>query len=239
MLKDHRPYYIKKACLNFQKLYVRHFLRPQFESLGRGFTFMKPWHVEVFGAPIVLGQFAAVIATSDKKVRLAVWPNRGDKGAIQIGHYCMICPGVRLGSADRIEVGDNCMFAGNAYVTDSDWHDVYNRVAIGRTAPVTIQDNVWIGDSAIVCKGVSIGTNSIIGAGAVVVDDVPPNVIAAGNPARVVKHLDSQKEITTRAHWFANPQKLFNDFDYYDRVMLRENTLGHWLRHVLRPRKGE
>jgi len=239
VLKDHRPYFIKKAYLNFQKLYVRHFLRPQFENLGQGFTFMKPWHVELFGAPIVLGRFAAVIAASDKKVRLAVWPNRGNKGTIQIGDYCMICPGVRMGSADRIDVGDNCMFAGNAYVTDSDWHDVYNRIMIGRTAPVTIHDNVWIGDSAIVCKGVTIGTNSIIGAGAVVVDDVPANVIAAGNPARIVKQLDPQKALTTRAQWFANPQKLFSEFDYYDRVMLQANSLGHWLRHMVWPYKGE
>ena len=114
-----------------------------------------------------------------------------------------------------------------------------NRIAIGKTAPVIIKDNVWIGDSSIVCKGVTIGTNSIIGAGAVVVDDVPANVIAAGNPARIVKQLDTQQEITTRAHWFANPQKLFKEFDYYDRVMLRKNSLGHWLRHVIWPRKGE
>ena len=239
MLKDHRPYYIKKTYLNFQRLYVRHFLRPQFENLGAGFTFMKPWHVELFGAPIHLGRFAAIIAAADKKVRLSVWPNRGNKGSIRIGDYCMICPGVRIGSADRIDIGDNCMFAGNTYITDSDWHDVYNRIAIGKTAPVIIKDNVWIGDSSIVCKGVTIGTNSIIGAGAVVVDDVPANVIAAGNPARTVKQLDTQQEITTRAHWFANPQKLFKEFDYYDRVMLRKNSLGHWLRHVIWPRKGE
>ena len=151
----------------------------------------------------------------------------------------MICPGVRIGSADRIEVGDNCMLAGNVYVTDSDWHDIYNRIATGRTAPVSIQDNVWIGDSAIVCKGVTIGANSIIGAGAVVVDNVPPNVIAAGNPARIVKHLDPDREMTTRAHWFADPHKLFREFEYYDREILRGNTLRHWLRHMVWPRKGE
>jgi acetyltransferase-like isoleucine patch superfamily enzyme len=53
-------------------------------------------------------------------------------------------------------------------ITDSDWHDVYNRISIGKTAPIKIEDNVWIGDSVIVCKGVSIGENSIIGADAVV-----------------------------------------------------------------------
>jgi acetyltransferase-like isoleucine patch superfamily enzyme len=239
LLKDHRPYYIKKAYLNFQKRYVRHFLRPQFESLGRGFTFMKPWHVELFGAPIILGRCATVIATPDRKVRLSVWPKRGGKGAIRIGHFCILCPGVRIGSADGVEVGDNCMFASNAYVTDSDWHDIYNRIAIGRTAPVKIEDNVWVGDSAIVCKGVTIGTNSIIGAGAVVVDDVPANVIAAGNPARIVKHLDAGEQMITREDWFDQAGKLSRELEEWDRAALHGNTLRHWLRHILRPRPGE
>jgi maltose O-acetyltransferase len=53
--------------------------------------------------------------------------------------------------------------------------------------PVTIGDNVWIGGGAIVCPGVTIGDNSSIGAGSVVTRDIPPNVLAAGNPCRVVR----------------------------------------------------
>jgi acetyltransferase-like isoleucine patch superfamily enzyme len=58
-----------------------------------------------------------------------------------------------------------------------------------------LERGAWIGDSAIVCKGVRVGENSIVGAGAVVTKDVPPNVIVAGNPARVVKKLDPKKII--------------------------------------------
>ncbi len=105
MKKDHRPYFIKKAYLDFQKFYVKHFLRPQFESLGKGFVFMKPWHVETFGAPIVLGNYATVIATSDNKIRFSVWSNRKDEGRIQLGDYCLICPGVRISSASAINIG--------------------------------------------------------------------------------------------------------------------------------------
>ena len=235
MRKDHRPYFIKHLYLRLQKLYGVHFLKPQFASLGRGTTFMKPWHVHIFGGPIHIGEYATLIASPDKKVRISVWPQSPEKGIIHIGNYCMICPGVRISAADEIRIGHSCMFASNAYVTDADWHDLYNRVVTGRTAPVHIADNVWIGDGAIVCKGVSIGENSIVGAGAVVTGDIPANAVAAGNPANVVKRLDPKRAVTTRAHWFNRPEQLFSAFDAYDKAMLKNNCLLDWLRHTLFP----
>jgi len=240
MRRDTRPYYVKKAHLKVQEYYVHRFLRPQFESLGSGFTFMKPWHVEVFGSPIVLGGYANVIATPDKRVRLTVWSNREDRVGIRIGSYCLICPGVRIGAALEIVIGDNCMLASGAYITDSDWHDVYDRVgSFGKTAPVRIEDNVWIGDSAIICKGVTIGENSIIGAGAIVVDSIPSNTIAAGNPAKVVKHLDPTQRIVRRAQWFSDPGRLSEQIDQMDRDMLRGNSVFCWIRSMLSPRKED
>jgi len=221
------------------RFYVRRFLRPQFQALGKGFVFMRPWHVEIFGTPIELGSYAVVIATSDCRVRLSVWPHKKGSGNIKIGDYCMICPGVRISSAAKIVIGDSCMIASKVYITDSDWHDVYNRNALGKGAPVTIEDNVWIGDSAIICKGVSIGENSVIGAGAVVINSVPSNSIAAGNPARVVKSLDSEKQLTTRAHWYSDPIRLFKEIDQWERAMLQDNTLLGWLRSAVFPAKGD
>ena len=142
MRKDHRPYYIKKAYLKLQEFYVNHFLRPQLDTLGKGFTFMRPWHVEIFGAPIVLGDYVNMVASRDKPVRLAIWPEQAGRGRIRIGSYCMICPGVRIGAANEIIVGDSCMIASNAYLTDSDWHDIYNRISIGKTAPISIETEV-------------------------------------------------------------------------------------------------
>ena len=57
-------------------------------------------------------------------------------------------------------------------------------------APITLGDNVWLGRSVVVCPGITIGENSIIGAGAVVTRDIPANSIAVGNPARVIRALD-------------------------------------------------
>lgn len=237
MRKDHRPYIIKRLNLRLQKLYAAHFIEPQLQYLGRGTTFMKPWHVQIFGGPIHIGDYATIIASPDKKVRISVWPQSPGKGAIHIGNYGMLCPGVRISAADEIRIGHSCMFANNAFVTDSDWHDLYNRVVTGVTAPVSIADNVWVGDSAIICKGVAIGNNSIVGAGAVVTGDIPANTVAAGNPAKVVKRLDPNKAVTTRAHWFEQPKRLFRAFERYDREMLKNNRLRDWLRHLLFPTK--
>jgi len=238
--RDHRPYFLKKAHLKFQQAYARYFLRPQFDSLGPGCTVTQPWNVEVFGAPIKIGKHANILSTSDKKIRLTVWPEDKTKGGIEIGDYCLICPGVRISSADYIKIGSNTMLASHAYITDADWHGIYNRIwTIGTTRPVTIGDNVWVGDSAIVCKGVEIGDNSIIGAGSLVIRSIPPNTIAAGNPARVVKELDTGQAFAMRSEWFADPAMLAKDIDAMDRENLKGNSLFHWLRTIFFPRRSD
>ena len=84
------------------------------------------------------------------------------------------------------------MMANGVYITDSDWHGIYDRTKRGEEiCPVHIENNVWLGDGAKVLKGVRIGENSIVGAGAIVSRDVPANVVVAGNPAEIVKQLFS------------------------------------------------
>ncbi|WP_338022498.1 sugar O-acetyltransferase [Argonema antarcticum] len=56
-------------------------------------------------------------------------------------------------------------------------------------APVKIGNNVWIGGGAIICPGVTIGDNTTIGAGSVIVKDIPANVVAVGNPCRIIRYL--------------------------------------------------
>jgi acetyltransferase-like isoleucine patch superfamily enzyme len=239
MRRDHRPYGMKKAYLKLQNRYAYHFLRPHFESFGKGHAFMGPWHVEVFGGPVELGDYATIIATRDQIIRLSVWSVQEGMGGITIGSYCLICPGVRISSGSRITIGDNCMMASGVYITDADWHGIYDRSGFGRTLPVSISDNVWIGDRAMICKGVSIGENSIIGAGSVVAGPVPANVIAAGNPARILRDLDPEKEMRTRRDWFSGHSRLSGDLAAWDQAILKENTLLKWLRHLAFPRKGD
>jgi len=240
MRRDHRPYFIKRLCMGFERWYAERFLRPQFEELGDGPLFFKPWHVEVFGGPVILGRYANVIATPDRKVRFTVWSTLAGGGRIVIGDYALICPGVRISAATDISIGHSCMLAQGAFLTDADWHGLYDRSeSVGQTAPVKIGNNVWIGDSAIVCKGVTIGDNSIVGAGSVVVRDIPGNAIAAGNPAVVTKELDGSRPVRTRAQWLADPEALWEQFAQIDRAFLQHNTVAGWLRSLLFPRKGD
>jgi len=127
------------------------------------------------------------------------------------------------------------MIAHGAYISDADWHGIYDRAEpVGQTKPVILEDNVWVGDSAIICKGVTVGKNSIIGAGSVVTKDVPPNSIFAGNPAKFVKSID-KNNFNTRADFFNDPKKLALDFDALDKHTLNENSFIGWLKSLTFP----
>lgn len=97
-------------------------------------------------------------------------------------------------AASSIRIGAGCLIGANVTLADTDFHALrpanrrynrnYDEIAV---APIVIEDNVFIGADAFVLKGVTIGKNSVIGAGSIVTRDIPANAIAAGNPAKVVK----------------------------------------------------
>jgi acetyltransferase-like isoleucine patch superfamily enzyme len=98
-----------------------------------------------------------------------------------------------LHAKSSITVGRRCLIAANCQIFDCSGHDpsfddVANRVNThGVCRPIVIEDDVWIGAHTIVLPGVTIGRGSIIGAGSVVTSNIPAMVVAAGNPAKVVK----------------------------------------------------
>jgi NDP-sugar pyrophosphorylase family protein len=148
-------------------------------------------------------------------------------------------PGSRISASDEVVIGDGVMMANGTYITDSDWHTVYDRTRRDdAVTPVHIGDNVWLGDHATVLKGVTIGDNSVVAARAVVTRDVPANVIVAGNPAKVVKELDPQREMVTRLDYFADPEGQRGFFDAVDREVLAGNSLWRWLWSVVYPRSN-
>lgn len=232
MRKDHRPWWLRQLSDRGNRWYVDTFIRPQFDSAGAGLRVVGPRHLQISGPNISVGQHVHMMALPDKPVRLAVFEGMGE---VHIGDYSLVNPGVRITSASSIRIGRSCMLAMNCYLTDADWHDVHHRIfAPGTTASIELGDNVWIGDSALVTKGVTIGENSIVGAWSVVTRDVPPNVIVAGNPARIVKELDTSN-LTTRQHLFtgATSYEAFENDNIRQR--LKGNTFAGWLRQLLLP----
>ena len=188
-------------------------------------------YFDIYGRNISVGDFPTMVASPDNYIHLTTWNLEGNEGEISIGKYCLLTPGVRIASASKIEIGDGCMFANSAYVSDADWHGIYDRATpVGKTIPITLKENVWIGDRAIVGKGVTIGKNSIVAAGAVVVKDVPENVVVGGNPASIIKELDPAIEGNTRIKLFEDPDGLKDLYNQIDRYTLKNNKLKNYIR---------
>lgn len=89
----------------------------------------------------------------------------------------------------KVVIGDNCQMAPNVaiYTAGHPVHPDTRNTAYEYGIEVTIGDNVWIGGNTVICPGVHIGNNAVIGAGSVVTKDIPDWVIAAGNPCRVIR----------------------------------------------------
>ena len=227
-----------RANLALQRFYARHFLRPQVEAMGEGCEFQKPWYVRIDGTGIEFGRFVHVSGSWGRPIELCTFATEagtgfdGDRGSLS--HLAGACG---FSAATRVEIGNDCMLASGVYLTDADWHDVHDRTrAPGRSAPIVLENNVWIGDGAIVCKGVRVGENTVIGAGAVVVSDLPPNSIAAGNPARVVRPLGQEERLVTRASLFQHsPSEVERKNRFLNFYTLCGNTFGGWLRARLFP----
>lgn len=97
-----------------------------------------------------------------------------DCGRITIGDYVMLGPKVSL------------------YTANHPIDPMVRRYHHDQGLPITIGDNVWIGGNTVVCPGVTIGENTVIGAGSVVTHDIPANVVAAGNPCRIIRPITQE-----------------------------------------------
>ena len=97
----------------------------------------------------------------------------------------------------KVLIGDNVMIGPNVsiYTAGHPVHYEIRNQGYEYTVPVSIGNNVWIGGNAIINPGVSIGDNSVIGSGSVITKDIPGNVIAAGNPCKVLRGINEEDKL--------------------------------------------
>lgn len=170
-----------------------------------GVAWGRGWRV--LGMPIIQRHRDSEIRLGDE-LSLRSWPRanplvphhpvvfatRTGDAAIEVGDDCGFS-GTTFVAADRITVGDRVQIGSNASVVDTDFHPLRPEVRredfnAGARAPIVIEDDVFVGMDSLILKGVTVGEGSVVGAGSVVSQDVPPGTVVAGNPARVVNELE-------------------------------------------------
>ena len=111
----------------------------------------------------------------------------GDGTSIHLYFHC--------GAAQSVRIGENVLIAGRVYISDHDHeidHPELPPCKAGlKIAPVVIEDGVWIGEGAVILKGVTVGKRAVIGANAVVTRDVPAFTVVGGVPARVIRKIEN------------------------------------------------
>lgn len=100
-------------------------------------------------------------------------------------HNCVMLDGAKIRFGDNVFIAPGCGFYTAGHPLDVERRNQGLEYAL----PITVGNNVWIGAQVVVLPGVRIGDNSVIGAGSVVVKDIPANVVAVGNPCRVIRDL--------------------------------------------------
>ncbi|AJY77935.1 acetyltransferase [Paenibacillus beijingensis] len=116
-----------------------------------------------------------------------------DKGAkLLFGHNVFINAGCGIAATTEIRIGNDVRIGPRTSIMDSDYHRLDADVMYhDLKKPVIIGDNVWIGTRCTILAGVTIGKNSVVAAGSIVIKDVPENVVVAGAPAKVIRELNT------------------------------------------------
>lgn len=142
-------------------------IRQLFGKTGSSFSIHSPFHCD-FGTQISIGDDF----TGNFNLTIL------DEAPVTIGDHVFIGPNVGIYTVTHALLPDQ------------------RNAGLMRSLPVTIGDNVWIGGNTVVMQGVTIGSGAVIGAGSVVTRDVPPDVIAFGNPCRVIRPVTEADRVT-------------------------------------------
>jgi acetyltransferase-like isoleucine patch superfamily enzyme len=152
-------------------------------SIARGVTITTNRHAHIdLGDRVQFGEYCgiAVFGSHDRPAKLTI----GDRTSFQ--------PKVRINCVDNIQIGQDCIFSWEVDILDTDFHSIINSDGNIQPnhAPIQIQDRVWVGAGVKILKGVTIGNDAVVAAGAIVTRSVPSRTLVAGCPAKVVKQID-------------------------------------------------
>lgn len=163
--------------------------------LGRGVKFYgRPFLLRARSAQLTIGDRSMFRSSATSNLIGVTRPcilSVHREARLEIGNDCGFS-GTAIGCFLRISIEDNVRCGANTLISDGDWHGNDSRA--GPAKPILIKRNAWLGVNTVVLKGVTIGENSVVGAGSVVTKDIPDNVIAAGNPCRVIRSIDPKAD---------------------------------------------
>ena len=115
----------------------------------------------------------------------------GPNGTLDIGERSFVNYGTSLSASLLVRIGPRCQIGTYCLLMDNDFHRVEpeRRLERPESRPIVLEENVWLGARVIVMNGVTIGRDSVVGAGSVVTRDVAPRTVVAGVPARKIRDL--------------------------------------------------
>ncbi len=181
------------------KLYKKYFDRNLAEIISEGFKVLKgilTKHkfdscgslLRVEGKLKILKKNAKINIGNKVKfcngVKISAWGNEY-KSIINIGDNTWIGDRTEIHAGKSVDIGANCNISWDVCIMDRDYHKFNSEKE--EIEPIKIGDNVWICCNSLILKGIKIGDGSVIAAGSVVTKDVPANVLAGGNPAKILK----------------------------------------------------
>lgn len=190
------PISIFDLVKRFLSLIYNHYCAKQMHQTGKDFKLGFPANI-IGGKYMTFGQNFM----SFSRLRIEAYDSHlghSYSPSIVIGDNVSINFDCHIGCVNRVVIGNNVLFASKIFITDH-MHGEITAEALKTPpslrkvlskGPVIIEDNVWIGEGVAIMPNVTIGKNSIIGANSVVTTSIPPNTVAAGIPARVIRMLE-------------------------------------------------
>ena len=168
---------IKAPAFLLRRL-IAEMYKGKFSSVGNG--------LNIVGRPLIHGK-GKIIAGDNLELRALAFPIEifvEENAVLKIGDDVLINQGVTISALAKIEIGNQTLIGDQTTIYDADWHGIDGNP--NKVSPVIIGNHVWVCARVIILKGVTIGDNSIVGAGSVVTEDVDENSIVAGNPAKKI-----------------------------------------------------